>query len=142
MIKNKSQFVKILTQRLQQTPEKRVRQAMFESGSLVRGTAINSIARGAKTGVTYQKYNPNRTHTASAAGEPPATDTGRLVSSIFQDTKRRGKTFVGIVGSSVDYAVHLEFGTTKMAARPFLQPALDKNRKKIIGIFVRKGLIQ
>lgn len=142
MISNKNQFIKTLTKRLKETPEKRVKQAMVQSGSLVRGTAIQSIARGTKTGVTYQKYNPTRTHTASAAGEPPATDTGRLVSSIFQDTKKRGKTFVGIVGASVDYAIHLEFGTTNMAARPFLQPALRKNRKKIINIFMKKGLIE
>lgn len=142
MISNKNQFIKTLTKRLKVTPEKRVKRALFESGSLVRGTAIQSIARGTKTGVTYQKYNPNRIHTASAAGEPPATDTGRLVNSIYQDTKKRGKTFVGIVGAGVDYAIHLEFGTTNMGARPFLQPALRKNRKKIINIFLKKGLIQ
>ena len=142
MISNKNQFIKTLTKRLKVTPEKRVKQALFESGSLVRGTATQSIARGTKTGVTYQKYNPNRIHTASAAGEPPATDTGRLVNSIYQDTKKRGKTFVGIVGAGVDYAIHLEFGTTNMGARPFLQPALRKNRKKIINIFLKKGLIQ
>ena len=27
--------------------------------------------------------------------------------------------------------MHLEFGTSKMDARPFLQPAVEENRKKI-----------
>ena len=45
-------------------------------------TAIENISRGAKSGETYEKYNPRRTHKASAPGEAPASDTGNLVSQI------------------------------------------------------------
>jgi HK97 gp10 family phage protein len=31
----------------------------------------------------------------------------------------------------VDYAKHLEYGTDKMEARPFMKPALEKSRKYI-----------
>ena len=35
------------------------------------------------------------------------------------------------VESRADYSAFLEFGTSKMGARPFLQPALEENRAKI-----------
>lgn len=31
------------------------------------------------------------------------------------------------IGSDVEYAPYVEFGTSKMAARPYLRPALDEN---------------
>jgi len=82
-----------------------------------------SIQRGIKTGTTYQKYEPRRTHRASAKGEPPATDTGRLVGSITQE---RTGVAEAEVGSTVDYSKFLEFGTRDMDERPWLRPALKK----------------
>ena len=105
------------------------RQLVGRAGNLVRNTAVNSINQGAKSGVVYEKYNPRRTHKASAAGEPPATDTGFLVSNIFLNVDTDG--LGASVESRADYSSFLEFGTSKMAARPFMQPALEVNRKKI-----------
>ena len=99
------------------------------AANMVRNTAVESIQQGAKSGVVYEKYNPRRTHRASAAGEPPATDTGYLVSNIFTNIDTDG------LGASVEsragYSSFLEFGTSKMAARPFMQPALEENKPKI-----------
>lgn len=93
-----------------------------------RNVAVNSIQRGAKSGKTYKKYNPRRTHTASAAGQAPASDTGRLASSINLDEK----TSMNIeVGTDLQYAAPLEFGTKHMSPRPFLSPAADKGREKL-----------
>lgn len=99
------------------------------AGNLVRNTAVSSIQQGAKSGVVYEKYNPRRTHRASAAGEPPATDTGFLVNNIFVkfDSDKLGVS----VESRANYSLALEFGTSKMAARPFMQPALESNKSKI-----------
>ena len=104
---------------------------MQSSVRLVRKTAIESIQRGVKTGQTYKKYNPKREHTASAAGQPPATDTGFLVQNITTEVRSQGKKVIGEIIASTPYAKALEFGTRKMAARPFLNPALRKNKKKI-----------
>lgn len=92
-------------------------------------TAKQSIQSHGSSGITYRKYNPERTHTASAAGNPPNTDTGFLVSNIHAviDTNGLG----GDVESRADYSIHLEFGTKNMQARPFLQPALEQNKPKI-----------
>ncbi len=99
------------------------------AANLVRNTAVTSINQGAKSGVVYEKYNPRRTHRASAAGEPPATDTGYLVSKIFTNIDPVG--LGASVESRADYSSFLEFGTSKMAARPFMQPALEENKPRI-----------
>mgnify|MGYP001311453115 CR=1 FL=1 len=109
--------------------EPQVRQLIGRAGNLVRNTAVSSINQGAKSGVLYEKYNPRRTHKASAAGEPPATDTGFLVSNIFVSVDADG--LGASVESRADYSSFLEFGTSKMAARPFMQPALEENKPKI-----------
>jgi HK97 gp10 family phage protein len=108
---------------------KDAKQLVGRAANLVRNTAVSSINQGAKSGVTYTKYNPRRTHKASAAGQPPATDTGYLVSniSVVMDADGLGAS----VESRADYSSHLEFGTKNMAARPYMQPALEENRPKI-----------
>lgn len=62
------------------------------------------------------------THVASAPGQPPAVDTGRLRSSYtYAVGSEAGQDFVAI-GTSVDYAPPLEMGTRRMAPRPHLRP--------------------
>jgi HK97 gp10 family phage protein len=52
-------------------------------------------------------------------------DTGRLRASITHRVER-GR-HVAYVGTNVEYAPYVEFGTRKMRAQPFLRPALHKN---------------
>ena len=58
-------------------------------------------------------------------------DTGRLRSSITHEVD----LFSGKVGSNVEYAAYVELGTVKMAARPYLRPALEMNKAKILRLF-------
>ena len=47
------------------------------------------------------------------------------------------------IGTNVDYAPYLEYGTHKMAAQPYLRPALDSNKariEKMIGDVIGKAL--
>ena len=106
-----------------------IRRAVALGAVNVQREAVKSIQEGGKSGVVYQKYNPRRVHQASAAGEPPASDTGLLASNISLDIDPDG--LGASVDSRADYSSFLEFGTSKMAARPFMQPALEVNRKKI-----------
>lgn len=55
-------------------------------------------------------------------------DTGRLRASIT--TQRLGPLTYG-VGTGVEYAPYVEFGTRKMAAQPFLRPAAHKVKETI-----------
>jgi HK97 gp10 family phage protein len=54
-------------------------------------------------------------------------DTGRLRSSIASEEK---KPLLFEVGTNVEYAAFVEFGTSKMAAQPYLQPAVETVRAK------------
>lgn len=67
----------------------------------------------------------------SAPGEAPAVDTGRLRASIAHRVEMESGEAVGLVGTSVEYAPWLEFGTTRMQARPFMVPAIERNREWI-----------
>jgi len=128
--------------------ENNMQEILLGGGQLIRGEAIRSIQSGAKSGKTYKRYNPTRTHKASAPGEAPASDTGTLASSISIDVDVERNAVVGKIiayaddGSGDNYAKHLEFGTQNMSARPFMQPALRKSRRKINQIFKREGVIR
>jgi len=95
---------------------------------LIRGEAVKSIQSGAKSGIVYEKYNPRRTHRASAPGEAPASDTGNLVSKII--VKQKSKNITN-VESNANYSAFLEYGTSKMEPRPFMLPAFEKSQKRI-----------
>lgn len=134
-IKNLTAFNKSLKKRFTKDALFETKRKMNRSVDIVRNHVVESIQRGAKSGETYELYNPRRTHTASAPGQPPATDTGFLVSNVSTQVKTQGKKVIGQIVSSAPYSVHLEFGTTKMRPRPFMQPALQKNKRKIQKIF-------
>lgn len=68
----------------------------------------------------------------SLAGEPPRKDSGLLRDSLFYSVISSGTTArftVGIKGRAALYAKYLEYGSSTMAARPFLLPALQKQKQ-------------
>ena len=69
---------------LQNGLDKELTNVLRGGGQLIRGEAIRSIQTGPKSGRTYEKYNPRRTHKASAPGQAPASDTGNLVSQNYE----------------------------------------------------------
>lgn len=103
----------------------------------LRSDVVKSIQRGPASGRTYKKSNPTRTHTASAPGEPPMSDTGRLANSIEFD---KVGPLTATVGSNLDYALWLEYGTASMnfaggvgGPRPFMRPAVERIKPLFIG---------
>ena len=137
-IKNLSAFKKKLNKKL---TENKVEEYITRGTMMVQNTAKESILKGG-TGRTYEKYNPRRTHVASAPNQPPASDTGFLVSNITMNVKKEvNGAVVGQVISSAPYSQALEFGTTTMTERPFMQPALQKNKSKIRKLF-KQGIIK
>lgn len=140
MFKHQEKLFKRLD-KLHETAIKNAKRGMFRAVSVVQNEAVSSIARGPKTGPIVVRYNPRRTHQASAAGEPPATDQGFLVSAFTNSIDVKGGAVIGQVINSAPYAAPLEYGTTTMAARPFMQPALTKSAEKINDIFREEGLI-
>jgi len=58
--------------------------------------------------------------------------TGTLKRSLTMRVESEDKFLVGIVGTNLFYAPYQEFGTSRMPAHPYLFPALEKNRHKIM----------
>lgn len=105
--------------------EREVGKVLFAGGQMIQIEAQLSITRGAVSG---------RNHVPSRPGEPPNQDTGVLAGNI--ETVQLSPQLVE-VSSNAPYSAPLEFGTSKMAARPFMRPARDKMRPKIEDLMVR-----
>lgn len=104
---------------------------LYASAKKIEGDAKRAILDGQKTGRTYKRGNV--LHRASAPGEAPASDTGRLANSINSEVIRGTlEAVVRAGGGIVKYARMLEFGTASMAARPFFQPSAEKNRHWVV----------
>ncbi|MDF1625656.1 MAG: HK97 gp10 family phage protein [Parvibaculaceae bacterium] len=98
-----------------------VTKALFVGGAEIELEAEHSITNGSISGSG---------HVASAPGQPPNADTRLLDMSI--DTTVQGQTPPRVnVTSNAPYSAHLEFGTSKMAERPFMRPAAKKKRSAV-----------
>tara|TARA_R100000458_G_C8118306_1_gene138230 strand:+ start:193 stop:603 length:411 start_codon:yes stop_codon:yes gene_type:complete len=95
------------------------------SGNLVRNTAVTNIQMGDARSGAIRKDGTR----SSGAGEYPKTDTGYLANHI--NLKIDADKLGASVESNADYSAALEFGTSKMAARPFMHPSLQENKPKI-----------
>ena len=96
-----------------------VGKALFAAGEAIQVEAQISITTGAVSG---------KKHVASQPGEAPNNDTGVLANNI--ETHQIAPLVVE-VSSNADYAAPLEFGTSKMSARPYMAPARDAKRKEV-----------
>lgn len=107
--------------------EPNMRKALTSCALIVEREAKESMRPG--DGIAYKRRSV--IHIASSPGNPPAVDTGRLRASITHRLEWEAGGAAAYVGTSVEYARHLEFGTSKMEPRPFLRPAVLINRQKI-----------
>ena len=92
-------------------------QALYEAGDAVAVDAAISITTGAVSG---------KNHVPSSPGEPPNADTGVLDRSIETALVEPLRVEVS---ANAPYAKVLEKGGAKVEARPFMAPALAKNRR-------------
>jgi hypothetical protein len=102
--------------------------ALVLIGLEIQNTARESMSRGSPSGRFYKRGA--RVHQASAPGEPPAVDRGRLVGSVIS---RPGKGFVE-VGTHLGYGEFWENARINIR-RPWLAPAVEKHLDKIEGTF-------
>jgi HK97 gp10 family phage protein len=98
--------------------------ALFNAGEAVAAEASQLITEGSASGTSGGKHQ----HVPSRPGEPPNNDTGHLKANIEVVQVEPLKV---VVSSNAEYSRALEFGTSKMAARPFMGPAADRTRKDV-----------
>ena len=94
---------------------------LYASGEVIREDAKASIRSGAVSGPS---------HVPSAPGEPPNADTHQLDMSLDTIINQSGVS-VSVV-SRAPYSAFLEYGTSRIEARPFLRPALLRNRNRVV----------
>ena len=135
-IKNLLSFQRRFRKRVVENPEHNAERLIARAAMMVQGRIVDSIQRDPKTGAVYGN------HQASAPGQPPATDTGQLVRSITMSVEGTDGEVVGVIRASAPYAAMLEFGTTNIAPRPYMQPGLESQRRKIEEMFRKGGLIK
>lgn len=74
----------------------------------------------------------------SRASDLAPVDTGLLRKSINHRIIERKGYPVGQVGTNVEYAPFQEFGTSKMAAQPFLLPGLNSSKASVKEVIARR----
>lgn len=103
---------------------------MGNVAQFLRNEVIKSINTSQRTRTTTSGarvgLDPSR------PGDPPKRVEGDLVKSITAEVKVEDTKVIGRYGSTqTKKAIGLEFGTSKMAARPFIRPPLFKNRGEV-----------
>ena len=121
---------------------KGLRQGMFKVGHSLISVANREILKGDKTGIVYirrDKAGRRRRHQSSAAGQTHANLTGTLRRSLSFQLRGSSEIEFGYGVSSgkeaPEYASFVEFGTTKMKARPSLLNALNSEQKNMTQYF-------
>lgn len=110
-----------------------VGRAIRRGGLAIENAAVDKIISPPKTGRIYaSKHRKGATHQASAPGEAPAADSGRLHQSITSvQTVNGPERYVSETAANAPYAIALELGTSKIAPRPYMGPSFDEVRPQV-----------
>ena len=103
--------------------EKAARRVLYAGADMIRVHADHSIVAGSVSGDYHVPSNP---------GQPPNNDTDTLRNGI---KNRMVAPLEAQVTSEAPYAAALEFGTSRMEARPYMRPARDKQAPEIQRLF-------
>jgi HK97 gp10 family phage protein len=110
--------------------------ALYSAGQDIELDAEQSITMGSVSGSG---------HVPSAPGQPPNADTRFLDSNIETTIEGQNPPTVHVT-SNAPYSAALEYSTSKMAERPFMRPATEKNRAKVgrkvanaVRVTIRRG---
>jgi len=103
----------------------------FEIGLIVEGQAklLAPIKKGRLRGSITTQSGSN-----GSAPEAPA-GAGDTIASPTDDSEV-------LVGTAVEYAPYVEFGTVRSHAQPFLRPALDLAKGKALTVMEKNGRIE
>lgn len=108
---DKSQFLEILSALQDSLFQKDVGKALYAAADDVRAESRRSITAGSISGANHVPSDP---------GDPPNNDTGHLIATHETELVKWDHARVVV---SAEYAAALEFGNSRVLARPFLGPA-------------------
>ena len=96
---------------------------LYVGADMIRAEAHRSISAGSVSG---------KGHVPSQPGEPPNREFGGLQDNLKAELVA---PLEAQVTSEAPYAAALEFGTSRMEARPYMRPARDKKAPEIQRLF-------
>ncbi|WP_310533131.1 HK97-gp10 family putative phage morphogenesis protein [Novosphingobium sp.] len=99
---------------------------LFVGADMIKAEAQRGITAGSVSG---------KGHVASKPGQFPNNDTGTLKNGIR--TAMTGPLEASVT-STAPYAGALEYGTSKMGARPYMRPSRDKSEPRIQKLFAKE----
>jgi len=110
---------------LKSKAEAETARAVRATAQAIRNDAIISVKSHLSAGEVYTRGTVK--HVASKPGSPPNQDRGTLTRNIRVTMNDDLKADIS---SNAPYSAALEFGTSNMAARPFMTPAVEGQRVK------------
>jgi hypothetical protein len=126
-----------LISNLQKAGDNQLAKMLAEGAFSTENEAKRSIQGHQSAGATYKRRGVM--HTASRPGNPPNTDTGNLVNNITVNKIAGGYDVGSRAGAP--YGLWLEYGTLRIAPRPWLRPVFEKVIKQLVEKYARKGLL-
>ena len=112
---------------------------MLEAVYAVRNVTLETLS-GSRSGRVYRVPGTKKTYRASAPGEAPAQQLGDLRKSVTGGLEKEGRNIIGYVGTGLPKGPMLEYGTSAMAARPWLRISFEKSLTEVRHIFTRRWL--
>lgn len=109
-----------------------VRGKVIENSLVAGGLLISNSAKNKapyKTGTLRRSIHVGG-HTAESAPDFTPKDVAGSYSDIGGNQNDENSASV-LIGTNLEYAKYQEYGTSKMAARPFLRPALDEEKENV-----------
>jgi hypothetical protein len=120
-------------QKIQREVEGNVSNILLDAAITVKSEAQRSI-QTKKAGNQQTRYDPKRTVTAAAKGNPPNSDKGNLVRSIKARKTGSKEAVVGVSGQEAAYGKHLEYnGWSWLRAALKTKDAVIKEKLKVLG---------
>lgn len=110
---------------LKSKAEAETARAVRATAQAIRNDAIISVKSHLSAGNVYTRGAVK--HVASKPGSPPNQDRGTLTRNI---RVTMNDDLTADISSNAPYSAALEFGTSNMAARPFMTPAVEGQRVK------------
>lgn len=110
---------------LKSKAEAETARAVRATAQAIRNDAIISVKSHLSAGKVYTRGTVK--HVASKPGSPPNQDRGTLTRNI---RVTMNDDLTADISSNAPYSEALEFGTSNMAARPFMTPAVEGQRVK------------
>lgn len=110
---------------LKSKAEAETARAVRATAQAIRNDAIISVKSHLSAGKVYTRGTVK--HVASKPGSPPNQDRGTLTRNI---RVTMNDDLTADISSNAPYSAELEFGTSNMAARPFMTPAVEGQRVK------------